>query len=381
MQNRRTFLGTGIGVAASVAATAPAGAQVGGAKAPEWRNRQAGMSYRRLGRTGMMVSEVVSGGDPITLSNYEHLKLALEKGLNYLDMAPAYNKGQTEEAYGRLIAGQREKVFLTTKVSGFSGVRNAMYKEIFDGLPGAKQEAIRKRALEMRQQRGVLKPGYFFTYYPGQANPIELTYIANAMRPEYAHKVEGSARFRDFILTSLEGSLKRVGTDYFDILMCPHGTNSPEELEIPEILRTFEKLKQDGKVRFLGFTSHTDSGGVLARAAQLEHYDCAMVAYNVLNAGYLERSIREARAKDMGVIAMKVAMSVATHHKSLQPVPRWRIDKIHRIVPGEEKAPVKAYLWALQNADLTAVISNLWDAAHVEDNLGVAGRTVELQPA
>src|SRR5437588_8030435 len=60
--------------------------------APEWRNRKEGMAYRRLGRTGMMVSEVVCGGDPIRLDNYKHLELALEKGLNYLDMAPAYNK-------------------------------------------------------------------------------------------------------------------------------------------------------------------------------------------------------------------------------------------------------------------------------------------------
>src|SRR4051794_28715572 len=29
----------------------------------EWRNKQAGMAYRRLGRTGLMVSEVVCGGD------------------------------------------------------------------------------------------------------------------------------------------------------------------------------------------------------------------------------------------------------------------------------------------------------------------------------
>ena len=32
---------------------------------PEWRNRQPGMAYRMLGRTGMMISEVVNGGDPM----------------------------------------------------------------------------------------------------------------------------------------------------------------------------------------------------------------------------------------------------------------------------------------------------------------------------
>ncbi len=56
---------------------------------PEWRNRQAGMAYRQLGRTGLMTSEFISGGDPIRTPNYKHLDLALEMGLNYLDMAPA----------------------------------------------------------------------------------------------------------------------------------------------------------------------------------------------------------------------------------------------------------------------------------------------------
>ena len=54
------------------------------------------MAYRRLGRTNMMISEVVSGGDPITPDNYKHLAKAIERGLNYLDMAPAYHDGGTE---------------------------------------------------------------------------------------------------------------------------------------------------------------------------------------------------------------------------------------------------------------------------------------------
>jgi hypothetical protein len=106
-----------------------------------------------------------------------------------------------------------------------------------------------------------------------------------------------------------------------------------------------------------------------------------MMAYNVINGGYLEEPIREASAHGVGVIGMKVAMAVATHHKSLQPVPQWRIDKVERIVPGDMKAPVKAYLWALQNPAIAAVISNLWDENFIEENLAVAGRKVELQAA
>lgn len=92
----------------------------------EWRNKQPGMAYRRLGRTNLMISEIISGGDPIRTGNYEHLSLALEMGLNYLDMAPAY--GDCEIAIGRFLGGsaKRDKVFLQTKVSAFGRVRSPL---------------------------------------------------------------------------------------------------------------------------------------------------------------------------------------------------------------------------------------------------------------
>lgn len=351
---------------------------------PEWRNKQAGMAYRRLGRTGLMISEVVSGGDPIRSDNYEHLNLAIDMGLNYLDMAPAYGRGDCETAYGKLLAGKsslREKVYLTTKISNYSSVRNGMYKEIFGGLPGEKQQAILERAKKMLAERGVAKPGYFLEYFPGQQRSLEPAYLSNAMARDYAHKVDGNPRFRQVIVESIEASLKRVGTDYFDIVMCPHGANSPEELDTPEINQTFQQLKKQGKARFLGVTAHNDPAGILKKAADLGHYDLAMIAYNVVNGGYVEEAIRLASAKDVGVIAMKVAMAVATHHQALQPTPQWRVDKVNRIVAGDMKAPVKAYLWTLQNQNVSAVISNLWNDTFIRENLSVAGKKVDLQPA
>jgi aryl-alcohol dehydrogenase-like predicted oxidoreductase len=348
----------------------------------EWRNKQPGMAYRRLGRTNMMISEVVCGGDPITLENYKHLSLAIEMGLNYLDMAPAYNRGDTERAYGRLLKetpGLRDKVFLTTKISGFREIRDRLYREIYNGLPADKQSAIQKTAADMMFERAVQKPGYYLDYYPGQRAQLPTAYLTLAMMPDYAHQVDGSQQFREFMTRSLEGSLERVGTDHFDIVMCPHGACTPEDLENPYILETFQKFKSQGKVRFLGCTSHNDPAGVLRKATELGHYDLVMCAYNVINGGYVEDALREAHAKGLGVIAMKAAHAVATHHKPLQPVPQWRIDKVNRIVPGDLKPPLKAYIWALQNPHLTAVISNLWDETYVRENLSVAGKKIELQ--
>ena len=376
---RRGFVQTTLGATGIALAPAQTSQPSG-----EWRNKQSGMSYRKLGRTGMMISEVVSGGDPIRSNNWQHLNLALEMGLNYLDMAPAYGNGDCELSYGKLLGGssaKRDKVFLTTKISIFNRMRNQMYKEIFDGLPGEKKTAIQKRADEMRAASLAEKPGYFMEYYPGQRNQFPPTYLANAMAQDYAHKVEASQKFRDAIKQSLDESLKRVGTDHFDTVMCPHGACVVQELENPHIYETFLEMKKAGKVRFLGVTSHNDPAAIVRKATQLGHYDVIMMAYNVCNGGYLEQPIVDAAAKGIGIIAMKAAHAVASHHKAVNPIPQWRIEKVNRIVPGDMKPPMKAYLWALQNPNISAVISNLWDETYVRENLSLAGKKVDLQPA
>ncbi len=389
--SRRRFLSIGAAATAGLGAaplTHIAGSKPAKAAAPtispvvpEWRNRQEGMAYRMLGRTGMMISEVVSGGDPVRPDNLRPTEIAIERGLNYLDMASAYGNGECERAYGQIIdsPSKRDKVFMTTKVSSFKYVRNQMYREIFNGLPGEKQSAIQKRANEIRAERGVDKPGYFFLYWPGMDRSVEGSYLSIAMQKDYAHLVEGSKQFRETIVQSLEGSLERAGTDYFDILMCPHGADTPEDLQVPEIWETFNELKQSGKVRYLGISTHCDPAGVLRGAADTGQFDVCMCAYNIGNGGYMDEPIRFAhQEKGMGIIAMKAAMFVATQHEAIKPIPQWRIDMVDRIVPGNMKAPMKAYVWALQNPNISAVVSNLWDPTFVDENLSVAGMNVEL---
>src|SRR5438046_10498791 len=101
MQNRREFLAASAAAAlAQILASKPDAAPAGASG--EWRNRQSGIAYRRLGRTGYMISEVVMGGNTIAPDNYEHILAALDMGLNYLDTAPAYGRGRSEEGYARV---------------------------------------------------------------------------------------------------------------------------------------------------------------------------------------------------------------------------------------------------------------------------------------
>ena len=100
-----------------------------------------------------------------------------------------------------------------------------LYKDLFDGLPSAKQASLMARVEELKTTNLAEKPGYYLTYFPGQHNQFAASYLSSAMMPQYGDSVESRPELRQCIVDSLEGSLKRVGTDHFDLLMCPHGAN------------------------------------------------------------------------------------------------------------------------------------------------------------
>ena len=208
---RREFLEGSLGAAAALAA-APRQAGAGGkAAAPEWRNKQAGMRYRRLGRTGFMVSEIVFGGDPATPDNRRHVELAVERGLNYFDTAPAYGRGKSEEGYAHALkAVGRDRVFLTTKVSALGGARNQAYLAIFSGLTRAEQEAVLKEAAAYVRERDATLPTYMGNYFGGQLREIEQDALSDVLERRYRSKVDARATYAETMTRSVEESLRRL---------------------------------------------------------------------------------------------------------------------------------------------------------------------------
>ena len=78
------------------------------------------MKYRRLGRSGLMVSELTLGTMNFGWHTSEEesfaiMDRALELGINFFDTAYGYTKGRAETITGRLIAPERDDVFLATK--------------------------------------------------------------------------------------------------------------------------------------------------------------------------------------------------------------------------------------------------------------------------
>ena len=371
---RRDFLKSSVALAAGVGAMQAdaAGAVVPAADAKlEWRNKQPEMRYRKLGRTGYMISEMVCGGDPISPTNNRHVELAIEMGLNYLDTAPEYGEGQSERGYGAIIQGsKRDRVFVNTKISAFPPTRFAAYEMLFTHLNRDEQAAILREVSEDIERRRVTVPNYFGNYFNGQIRQVEEAALANAMEKKYGAQIDRPRVYVKTIIDSLEGSLKRLQTDHVDLMMCPHACSSPAEVQIHEIYEAFETLRKQGKVRFLGVSAHNDPAGVLKAAMQTGVYSAAMVACNILNWHYVAPVVEEAHKQDFGVIAMKTSQVIFQPDRSTTPVPE-RAALLEQTVPGDMNLHQKAYRFVLNNPHVSAVISQMENEKQVRENLPV----------
>ena len=86
------------------------------------------MEYRALGRTGVQVSPLCLGAMMFgTWGNTDHdesiriIHRALDAGVNFVDTADVYSRGESEEIVGKALAGRRDRVVLATKVHGRMG--------------------------------------------------------------------------------------------------------------------------------------------------------------------------------------------------------------------------------------------------------------------
>ena len=76
---------------------------------------------------------------------------------------------------------------------------------------------------------------------------------------------------------SVERSLKRLKTDFIDLVLVHSDGNDLAILNDCEVYQALADLKREGKIRGFGFSGKTVEGGLLA----LQEGDCAMVTYNL----------------------------------------------------------------------------------------------------
>ncbi|WP_249678164.1 aldo/keto reductase [Pseudomonas abieticivorans] len=110
---------------------------------------------------------------------------------------------------------------------------------------------------------------------------------------------------------SVERSLKRLETDFIDLVLVHSDGNDLQVLNDTGVYAALAQLKAEGKIRGYGFSGKTVAGGLQA----LAQGDCAMVTYNLNEQG--EKPVLDYAAEHGKAILVKKAL--ASGHAILQP--------------------------------------------------------------
>jgi aryl-alcohol dehydrogenase-like predicted oxidoreductase len=130
------------------------------------------------------------------------------------------------------------------------------------------------------------------------------------------------------VRSSVEASLRRLRTDVIDIIQFHGGTYTTNEVRHildDGLLEALVKLRDEGKVRYLGFTVEEPwtARPLIASGA----FDVMQVRYNVIYQAAALHVLNQARERDMGVSVMRPMTSGIMQRMARYIAPGW--DKAH----------------------------------------------------
>jgi uncharacterized protein len=148
-------------------------------------------------------------------------------------------------------------------------------------------------------------------------------------------------------------SLSRLQMDYVDILYV-HDLSNPEMLEYKPVINAVRKLKKDGKIKFMGFSTHKNEPLMLNAAADKNDWDVILTSYNYKQAyaADLTAAIKKAASAGIGIVAMKTLAGGG-----------W-LDR-ERTKPMNTSAALK---WVLSNPDVHTTIPGMTSFDQLELN-------------
>ncbi len=216
------------------------------------------MKQRRLGRTGLVVSEIgmgtmTFGSMADEAVSHAIMDRAIEHGINFFDAAEMYPvppnakwAGKTEEIVGKWLADRpRDSIILASKVTG----------------PGG---------------------GWFL-------GPV---------------RSGNTGLDRHNIIRAVEGSLTRLGTDYIDL----YQTHWPDpELPLEETLEALDRLIESGKVRYVGCSNQNAYGLMKSLWISADHAyaRCETIQNNfsILNRRFEDELAEVCRRENVSLLA------------------------------------------------------------------------------
>ncbi len=219
------------------------------------------MKYRKLGETDLNLSVITFGawaaggwmwGSTDRKQAVEAIQAAYDRGVTSIDTAPVYGQGTSEEIVGEAIKGiPRDKVQLLTKF----GMRWDLEKPAGDFAMHSKDNDGRE---------------------------IDIY--------RYAGK--------ESVIRECEDSLRRLGTDYVDLLQIHWpDTTTP----ISETFEAVEKLIEQGKVRYAGVCNY--NAEQMAEAERTVKLASNQVPYSMVNRGIEEEVVPYCKDRSKGILA------------------------------------------------------------------------------
>lgn len=235
--------------------------------------------YRTFGKSGVKMPVVSVGAG--ACENPEIIRVALDAGIIHLDTANSYSRGRNEEMIGEVIKGRpRDSFFISTKVVG--------------------------EAMDM-------KSGLFTK--ETTAGPF---------------------------VEKFETSLKRLDLEYVDILMI-HSLVKREAVLFEPLLSALVKLKEQGKTKLIGVSTHSNEPEVVDAVVESKVYDAVLTAYNFRqpHRAQLEASMERAAKAGVGIVAMKTQAGVYWDRErqkmiNMAAALKWALRKeyVHTAIPG-----------------------------------------------
>jgi myo-inositol catabolism protein IolS len=151
------------------------------------------MEKRVIGQTGIEVSAIALGCWPMggdywggadDEESIRTIRKGLELGVNFLDTAPAYGRGHSEEVVGKALAGRRQEAIISTKASG----------------AGHSEQDLRDKLQASLDRLGTDYVDVYFVHWPSRNEPLGPT-------------MESLEKLR------AEGVIRAIGVSNFDVEM------------------------------------------------------------------------------------------------------------------------------------------------------------------
>ena len=163
------------------------------------------------------------------------------------------------------------------------------------------------------------------------------------------------------LVASVEGSLQRLGTDYVDLIHI-HSCDRVDRLLAPNVHEAFDRLREQGKVRFLGVSSHAPNLETVANAAiDSGRFDVMMLAYHFGMWPNYQQILERAHAADVGVVAMKTLKGA-------------RHAQFDDFAHADASYPQAAFRWVLANPAVSCLVVTINDPAQVDEYLFASGQ-------